>query len=165
MKTSEKRYVEHTFAPIVDKDCVTLILGSVPSVKSMQAQFYYMHPQNRFWKVLSALFAIDFVEMDNDGKRKALLERHIALYDSVFACNIVGSSDGKISDIVMSDIPKLLTGSEISRIFCNGAQSFDLLVGAFPELKSMTTKLPSTSPANAIFSLEKLTEKWKVIIE
>lgn len=159
------RHVEHTFPPVVNAECRVLLLGSVPSVRSMQAGFYYMHPQNRFWRVLEELLHEPFPSLSVAGRTERLLLHHVALYDSVFACDIVGSSDSKVKNIVPADIPGLLHGTKITRIFCNGARSYAELMRAHPSLAERTTALPSTSPANAAFSLERLTDAWRVILE
>ena len=161
----QNRHVKHPFGAVIDRDCKILILGSVPSVKSVENNFYYMHPKNRFWKVLSALLGEDLYSADIPSRKRVLLAHNIALYDSVEECDISGSSDSKISNVIPADIPKLIDGTNISRIFCNGAASYANLLKYHPQLEPITTKLPSTSPANAACSLEKLIEHWKTIIK
>ena len=159
------RHIKHPFPAVVDSKSRILILGSVPSIKSVENNFYYMHPKNRFWKVLSAIFGVDLYSATVDERISFLLENKIALYDSVEECNIEASKDSAISNVVPADIPSLVAKSEISLIFCNGKASLYYLLSAYPEYESITTLLPSTSPANAQFSLEKLIEAWKVIIK
>ena len=159
------RHVKHPFPAVVDSKSRILILGSVPSIKSVENNFYYMHPKNRFWKVLSAIFGVDLYSATVDERISFLLENKIALYDSVEECDIEASKDSAISNVVPADIPSLVAKSEISHIFCNGKASLYYLLSAYPEYESITTLLPSTSPANAQFSLEKLIEAWKVIIK
>lgn len=161
----QNRHVRHPFAAVVDGKCKTLILGSVPSVKSVENSFYYMHPKNRFWRVLSALLGTDLYSADIETRKRTLLAHGIALYDSVEECDIAGSSDSKISGVIPADIPGLIEGTEIMRIFCNGAASYTLLLKYHPQLEPMTVKLPSTSPANASCSLEELIETWKIIVQ
>lgn len=159
------RHIKHPFPAVVDSKSRILILGSVPSIKSVENNFYYMHPKNRFWKVLSAIFGVDLYSANVDERISFLLENKIALYDSVEECDIEASKDSAISNVVPADIPSLVAKSEISHIFCNGKASLYYLLSAYPEYESITTLLPSTSPANAQFSLEKLIEAWKVIIK
>lgn len=159
------RHIKHPFPAVVDSKSRILILGSVPSIKSVENNFYYMHPKNRFWKVLSAIFGVDLYSATVDERISFLLKNKIALYDSVEECDIEASKDSAISNVVPADIPSLVAKSEISHIFCNGKASLYYLLSAYPEYESITTLLPSTSPANAQFSLEKLIEAWKVIIK
>lgn len=159
------RHIKHPFPAVVDSKSRILILGSVPSIKSVENNFYYMHPKNRFWKVLSAIFGVDLYSATVDERISFLLEHKIALYDSVEECDIEASKDSAISNVVPADIPSLVAKSEILHIFCNGKASLYYLLSAYPEYESITTLLPSTSPANAQFSLEKLIEAWKVIIK
>lgn len=159
------RHIKHPFPAVVDSKSRILILGSVPSIKSVENNFYYMHPKNRFWKVLSAIFGVDLYSATVDERISFLLEHKIALYDSVEECDIEASKDSAISNVVPADIPSLVAKSEISHIYCNGKASLHYLLSAYPEYEGITTLLPSTSPANAQFSLEKLIEAWKVILE
>lgn len=159
------RHIKHPFPAVVDSQSRILILGSVPSIKSVENNFYYMHPKNRFWKVLSAIFGVDLYSATVDERISFLLENKIALYDSVEECDIEASKDSAISNVVPADIPSLVAKSEISHIFCNGKASLYYLLSPYPQYESITTLLPSTSPANAQFSLEKLIEAWKVIIK
>lgn len=159
------RHVKHPFPAVVDSESKILVLGSVPSVKSVEHDFYYMHPQNRFWRVLSRLFGQDFTLMSKQDKILTLCRLHIALYDSVEECDILSSKDSAISNVVPADIRKIMQDTKISRIFCNGKASYAYLVKYHPELAEKTLALPSTSPANAQYSLEKLTDEWKVILD
>ena len=159
----QNRHVKHPFGAVIDNECKILILGSVPSVKSVENNFYYMHPKNRFWKVMSALLGVDLYSADIDTRKRVLLSHGIALYDSVEECDISGSSDSKISNVIPADIPKLIKNTKISHIFCNGAASYANLLKYHPQLEAITTKLPSTSPANAACSLEKLIEAWRTL--
>ncbi|MDE5601067.1 MAG: DNA-deoxyinosine glycosylase [Clostridia bacterium] len=158
------RHVKHPFAPIIDKHCRVLLLGSVPSVKSVENEFYYMHPQNRFWKLMSYLLNEDFVSADIRTRTTLLLKHNIALYDSVEECDIEGSSDTKIKNVIPSDIPSFLEIADIQHIFCNGAASYQYLTKFYPEYQSIATKLPSTSPANAKYTIPMLADEWNVIL-
>ncbi len=116
----QARHIKHPFPAIIDSSSKILILGSVPSLKSVEGNFYYMHPSNRFWKVLSNLFNVDLYAMNVSGRTRFLLEHNIALYDSVEECDILGSSDAHISNAIIANIPSLLAKSQIKHIFCNG---------------------------------------------
>lgn len=159
------RHVKHPFPAVVDSESKILVLGSVPSVKSVEHDFYYMHPQNRFWRVLSRLFGQDFTLMSKQDKILTLCRLHIALYDSVEECDVLSSKDSAISNVVPADIRKIMQDTKISRIFCNGKASYAYLVKYHPDLAEKTLALPSTSPANAQYSLERLTDEWKVILD
>lgn len=161
----QNRHIKHPFGAVIDKNCKIIILGSVPSVKSVEGNFFYMHPKNRFWVVMSALLGTDLYNADIKIRTKTLISRNIALYDSVEECDIMGSSDSKISNVIPADIPALMTGTGISHIFCNGAASYNYLVKFHPQLAKMTVKLPSTSPANAACSLERLIGEWAIILD
>jgi hypoxanthine-DNA glycosylase len=159
----QERHVKHPFPAVIDSQSRILILGSVPSVKSVENNFYYMHPQNRFWRVLGALFGQNLYLSATDARKSFLLEHKIALYDSVEECDIQGSSDTKITNVVPADIPALMAKSKIAKIFCNGAASYGYLMKFHPELETITLKLPSTSPANAQFKFERLVELWEPV--
>lgn len=138
------------FPPYYNKDSRVLILGSFPSVRSREVNFYYGHKQNRFWQVLSDIFC-EPLPIDTEEKKELLRRHNIALWDMVTECDIVGSMDKDIKDPVIADIPGLLTLIPCEKIFCNGATSYNLLTKNYPDLIPMTTKLPSTSPANGRF--------------
>ncbi len=155
------RHVKHPFPPVIDEDCTTLILGSVPSVKSVENNFYYMHPQNRFWRVLSLIYGVDLHTASIDERKEFLLAHHIAMYDSVEECDINASKDTDIKNVVPADIAGLVKSSKICRILCNGKASYNYFVKYNPALAHIATALPSTSPANAQFSLERLVKEWE----
>lgn len=140
------------FEPVFDENSRILILGSFPSVKSRAEGFYYGNPQNRFWKILCDFFQEPLATVAE--KREFLLRRKIALWDVVTSCEIVGSSDASIRKETVADIPALLQASSVRSILCNGAKSYALLCQHYPNLLSMSRKLPSTSPANPRFSRE-----------
>ena len=161
----QKRHVKHPFGPVITNEARILILGSVPSLKSVQFGFYYMHPQNRFWKTLGILLDEELYDAPISVRKDILNIRGVALYDSVEECDIESSSDSAISNVVPADLPALIHGTKIARVFCNGNASY-LYAGKYhPELAEINTKLPSTSPANAAFSFERLCDEWKVILE
>lgn len=157
--------VLHEIKPVYDKDSRILILGSFPSVKSRESGFFYGHPQNRFWKVLAGLLQVKVPETI-DEKKLMLLEHHIAVWDVIASCRITGSSDSSIKDVIPNDFTWMLSHSHIERIFSNGAASWKLYEKyVFQKTGIQAKKLPSTSPANAAYSLEKLQECWRGILE
>ncbi|MBQ3394613.1 MAG: DNA-deoxyinosine glycosylase [Oscillospiraceae bacterium] len=165
MKKTGYTHVVHTFGPVYDRDSRILILGSVPSVKSREKGFYYGHPQNRFWKVMSALLKEEMPD-DNEGKREVLLRHGIALYDTVYSCDISGSSDSTIRNVVPSDLSRIIEESGIERLFCNGKTSGALFQRYQRDsLKMEAVVLPSTSPANAAWTLDMLIDAWSIIKE
>ena len=164
MNPSEQRVV-HPFGPLFGPESWILILGSFPSVKSRQQNFFYGHPQNRFWKVIAALF-----DRDPPGtipeKKDLILGHHLALWDSIASCVITGSSDASIRDVRANDLRIILDHAPIERIYCNGRKSHEMYEKyILPELGRKAECLPSTSPANAQWSLEKLIAAWSVIKE
>ena len=156
--------LSHPFPPLYDKDSKVLILGSFPSVKSREAMFFYGHPQNRFWKVIAALYGEPVPQ--NIPEKKALILGHgLALWDSIASCEIKGSSDASIINAVPTDLSEILRNSAVERIFCNGSKSYDMYRRyQLPLTGIEAVKLPSTSPANAARSLEALIEAWKIIL-
>lgn len=160
----ETANIIHPFPPLFGENSKTLILGSFPSVKSREAMFFYGHPQNRFWKVLAVIFN-EKIPQNIEEKKKLVLDNNLALWDSIHSCTITGSSDSSIKDVVANDIGEIIRNSKIDRIFCNGALSHKMYMKyIFPDTGIKAVKLPSTSPANAACSLEKLVEEWKTII-
>lgn len=157
---AEYQHICHTFRPVYDGNSKILILGSLPSVKSREAGFYYGHPQNRFWKVLAALLSCSVPETIEEKKRMLLTHR-VAVWDVIESCDIIGSSDSSIKNVVPADIGRLLERADIGRIFANGKKAESLYQKyIFPKTKVPVTALPSTSPANAACSLDKLVEVW-----
>lgn len=156
----EYQHISHEFGPVYDERSEILILGSFPSVKSREVQFYYGHPQNRFWKVLSYILKTE-IPQTIEEKKSMLLEHHIALWDVIESCSIVGSSDTSIKDVVVNDFSEILAGSQIKKIYVNGTKAHDLYHKyAEKQTGIKAIKLPSTSPANAAWKLERLCEAW-----
>lgn len=153
--------VYHNIPPVFDEGCRTLVLGSFPSVKSREGAFFYHHPQNRFWRVLAAVFHAAVPESIPE-KRALLLTNHVALWDVLFACEITGSSDASIKNAVVNDFSALLKTAEIERICTNGQAAHKLYQRyAADKIDLPEIVLPSTSPANAAWSLPRLTDAWR----
>ena len=167
---------KNCFEPIFDKNCKILILGSIPSLKSIENNFYYMHPQNQFWKILDAVFyneekrftkvvdeyRLNKCENNREEIKKLLLENHIALFDVIHNCEGEGSLDINIdSKSIITNKDKIEEILKItSRVFLNGEKSYTLFIKIFPTLKTSAIRLPSTSPANTMKYEEKLKE-WQ----
>ena len=150
----------HPIAPVWDEHSRVLILGSFPSVKSREDGFFYGHPQNRFWRLLAAIFDED-IPLDIPAKKAFLLQHHIALWDVIASCEIEGSSDATIKNAVPVDIAKVLDLAPIMRVICNGALAGKLYKKYLQPLTGIdATVLPSTSPANAAWSLDRLQKVW-----
>ena len=155
----------HPFPPVYDAESEILILGSFPSVKSREIMFYYGHPQNRFWRVLAAVYNAD-VPLNTDEKTRFLLKHHIALWDVLASCEITGSADSSIKNAVPNDLSVILSRADIRRIYTNGKTSEKYYKRFSEELTGRgSVCLPSTSPANAVWSLDRLIGAWKVIAE
>lgn len=162
-KTYDFDMITHPIPPLYDKNSKILILGSFPSVKSREAGFFYGHPQNRFWKVLAAVFE-DEVPLTIDEKKKFLLKNHIALWDVIQSCEIEGSSDSTIKNVQPNDLKVIFDNADIAGIFVNGKTSEKYYKKYIePKLGVRAVCLPSTSPANAAWSIEKLTEAWRQV--
>ena len=158
-------HIIHPIPPLYNENSRILILGSLPSVKSREQQFFYGHPQNRFWPLLAALLK-EPTPVSIEEKRELALKHHIALWDTIYSCDIIGSSDSSIRNVVPTDLSQVISCSKISRIFCNGktsARYFQKYQGKMLQMEALT--LPSTSPANAAWSLEKLMAEWDIITE
>lgn len=153
----------HPFLPVFNNKSQILILGSFPSVKSREGEFYYHHPQNRFWKIISTLLQ---KELPNsiEEKKELLLRGGIAVWDVIKSCEIVGSSDSSIRNVVSNDISAILNIADIKCIIANGATAERLYKKyTFPVTGREIRKLPSTSPANAAYSIHKLIGEWSYI--
>lgn len=156
----EYQHVSHTFEPVFDNSSRILILGSFPSVKSREGEFYYHNPQNRFWKVIAALTG-ESVPSSIEAKKRMLLKHHIAIWDVIASCDIIGSSDSSIKNVVPADIGIILQKAPVQQIFANGDKAYKLYKKyCQPETGREAVKLSSSSPANAANSLEKLIVMW-----
>lgn len=156
-------HVSHDFEPVFDENSKVLILGIFPSVKSRENQFYYGHPQNRFWKVIAGLTESE-VPQTIEEKKKLLLEHGIAIWDVIESCDIIGSSDSSIKNVVPADIERVVANSKIQNIYANGGTA-KKLYEKYSQKKTgrEIIGLPSTSPANAAYSLERLLECWQEV--
>lgn len=159
----KEQHITHSISPVWDKNSKVLILGSFPSVKSRENGFFYGHNQNRFWKVISAVFDCHVPETIEE-KKLLLLQNGVALWDVIASCDIAGSADSSIKNAKPNDILPIIMKSKITAVFVNGNTAAKLYEKyLFPETKIKATVLPSTSPANARFTLEMLIERWRVI--
>lgn len=158
-----REFQTHTFEPVFDSDSQILILGTFPSVKSRENNFYYGHPQNRFWRVLSEILETE-IPHSIDEKKQMLLSHYIAIWDVVKSCEISNSADSTIKSVIANDFEEILSKAEIKTIYANGKTAeklYNLYVKK--KIKRDITALPSTSPANAAFSLERLVGDWQII--
>ena len=154
-------HVVHPFEPVYDQDSKILILGSFPSVKSREQKFFYGHPRNRFWKVLAGVLDRE-VPGTICEKKAFLLENHIAVWDVIASCEIKGSSDSSIKNAQPTDLAKIIAESKVERIFVNGQTAGRMYAKYQEKMLGMKARvLPSTSPANAAFSTEKLIQIWQ----
>lgn len=154
-------HVVHPFEPVYDQDSKILILGSFPSVKSREQKFFYGHPRNRFWKVLAGVLDRE-VPGTICEKKAFLLENHIAVWDVIASCEIKGSSDSSIKNAQPTDLAKIIAESKVERIFVNGQTAGRMYAKYQEKMLGMKARvLPSTSPANAAFSTEKLIQIWR----
>lgn len=163
MANTEYNTIIHPIPPFYDRSSKILILGSFPSIKTREYGFFYGHKQNRFWRVLSVVFDEEIID-DIERKKEFLLKHNIALWDSIYSCDIIGSSDSSIKNVVATDLSPIVSGSYVNKIFCNGTTSYKY----FHQLSEKKLgingiRLPSTSPANASYSLERLIDEWRIV--
>ena len=151
--------VEHTFKPIYSKDSKILILGSIPSVVSREDNFYYAHPKNRFWKIISKIYN-EKIPTTKEEKTKLILNNNLAIYDVIKSCDIEGSADSSIKNVKLNNLDLLIQKSKIEKIIFNGNKAYELYNKYETNKFSNTKVLPSTSPANARYSFEKLYKMW-----
>ena len=156
--------ITHTFEPVYNADTKILILGTFPSVKSREYGFYYGHPQNRFWRVLAEVTGSP-LPTDVEEKKSFLLQNKIGIWDVIKSCSIKGSDDSSITDVSANDFSKIFSETELSVVAANGAKAYELYNRyVFPSTQRKIVKLPSTSPANAAWSLERLCAAYKEVI-
>ena len=159
----------HPFKPIFDKNSKILILGSFPSVVSRKFGFYYANPQNRFWRVLAGILNTPLPK-SMDEKINFLLTHRIAIYDAAISCEIKGSSDAKMTAVVPANLEPIFKTANITQVYANGGKAHEicekyLKTQILNATSEESVKLPSTSPANANFSFERLVQEWTVVAE
>ena len=152
----------HPIPPVFDENSKILILGSFPSVKSREARFFYGHPQNRFWKTLAAVLNAECPSAVGE-KKDFLLSHKIAVWDVIKSCEISGSADSSIRNAEPNDLARIFGAADIKAVFANGGTAYRLYKKYNPAPDAL--RLPSTSPANAAFSLERLIGEWKIILK
>ena len=157
----EASHIIHPIPPTYDSHSEVLILGSFPSIKSREMKYFYGHPQNRFWRVMAAVFE-EPVPMSVEERHAFLIRNHVAAWDVIASCTITGSSDSSIRDVVVNDLSEILKTAPIRRIYVNGRKAEEFYK---KYTQGMTGRaaicLPSTSPANAAWSLERLIPAWQ----
>lgn len=157
--------VVHPIEPFYRADSEVLILGSFPSVKSREEGFFYAHPQNRFWRLLAALFKAE-IPRTIDDKEKLLADNHVALWDVIHSCEINGSSDSSITNVVVNDLSEILEKTHVTNIYVNGHKAYNLYKKYLEKRTGFSAEcLPSTSPANAVMTFEELYDSWSRIIK
>ena len=157
--------LQHPIPPVFDADSRLLILGSFPSVKSRAEGFFYGHPQNRFWRVVAAVFG-EPVPQSVAEKKAFLLRNRVALWDVIRSCEINGSSDASIRSVRANDLRVILDAADIRAIYVNGKTALHYYREyTEPTIGRPAICLPSTSPANAAWSVERLLTAWKQIAE
>lgn len=155
--------IKHPFEPLYNENSKILILGSFPSVKSREQMFFYGHPQNRFWRVTAKVLD-ERVPADIEKKRDFLLSNNIALWDVIASCDIEGSADSTIKNVIANDLTPILDSADIRGIFVNGKTAYRYFKKyTEPAIGRGAVCLPSTSPANAAWSVERLVSEWSVI--
>jgi len=155
----------HNIDPLFDESSKILILGSFPSVKSREMKFFYGHPQNRFWKIISSLYD-EKVPVTIEEKKKLILKNHLALWDVIASCDITGSSDSSIRNVKANDLNLILNNVKIEKICVNGKTAEKLYRKYLEEdTGRKAVYLPSSSPANAAYSLEELIRIWGDILK
>ena len=158
-----RQMIQHPFPPLYNHESRILILGSFPSVKSREQMFFYGHPQNRFWKVVAAVME-DAVPETIEEKKDFLYRNHIALWDVIASCDITGSSDASIKNVATNNLLPIFEAADIEAVYTNGGKSYEMYQRyQFPLTGREAIKLPSTSPANAAWSVERLIGAWRVI--
>ena len=163
------RIQTHPFKPIFDKNSKILVLGSFPSVVSRKFGFYYANPQNRFWRVLAGILNAPLPK-SMDEKINFLLAYRIAIYDAAISCEIKGSSDAKMTAVTPANLEPIFKTANITQVYANGGKAYEICKKYLEDeilkaTKNVVIKLPSTSPANAKFSIDKLASEWSAIAE
>lgn len=161
----EYEHIIHPFEPVYSESSKILILGSFPSVKSREQKFFYGHPQNRFWKVMSSVL-MEPLPQTIEEKKQMLTQHDIAVWDVIYSCDIIGSSDSSIKNATPTELASLVRKTQIKHIFCNGKTAGKLYEKYQENIVGIpAVTLLSTSPANAAFSVERLIAEWKNALE
>ena len=160
---ADYQHISHGFEPVFDERSHVLVLGSFPSVLSRENRFYYGNPQNRFWRVMAAVLGEPVPETgDIEGKRAMLLSHGVALWDVIESCDVRGSSDASIKNVVPADVARITRAAPVRSVICNGGTAGRLYRRWLEGITGLpAVVLPSTSPANAAWSLERLTACWR----
>ena len=162
----ERIAVTHTIPPVFDTTSRVLILGSFPSPKSREVGFFYGHPQNRMWRVLARVLGEETVPQSTAERAEFLLRHHIAMWDVIESCTIVGASDSSIRDVVPNDLSRILSVAPIRAVFTTGAKaSLYYKRYQFATAWPSARQLPSTSGANAVWSLERLVDAYQIVAD
>lgn len=167
MHTEKNKYLTiiHPLEPLYNYESKILILGSFPSVKTREYGFFYGHPQNRFWPLMEILFG-EKLSREIEERKTFLYKHKIAVYDSIFKCDIIGSSDASIKNVVPSDLTPIVEKANIGQVFLNGGTSYKYYKKYHANILGIDgIRLPSTSPANARFTVDNLTKRWKLIMD
>lgn len=183
MPVSDEGYqhIEHGLEPVFDQHSRVLVLGSFPSVLSRANAFYYGNPQNRFWRVMAACLGVPVPPNEGDSlasgepatldasvaaKRAMLLNGGVALWDVIESCDIKGSSDASIKNVVPARVELITSNASIEQVICNGGTAGHLYKRYLQERTCLpAVVLPSTSPANAAWRLERLVERWREAVD
>lgn len=156
--------IVHPLKPLYNEESKILILGSFPSIKTREYGFFYGHPQNRFWPIMEELFNTK-LSTDIDERREFILKNKIAMYDSIFQCDIIGSSDASIQNVIPSDLSEIFAKAKIEKVYCNGATSHKYYKKYHEKKYGIkAVALPSSSPANARYRIEDLVRVWSQIL-
>lgn len=161
---NEYTHVKQQFEIICNEKSEILILGSFPSVKSREVGFYYMNPNNRFWRILSIIYDENLNIASKSDKIQFFYKNKLALYDVIEECDIICSYDSSIKNVKYLNIEKIMKETNIKKILCNGTKAYELFVNRFVEYKDITFKLPSTSSANARMKENELIDKWREML-
>ena len=168
-KNKDSTHVIHPFAPVYSSTSKILILGTIPSPSSRKNEFYYMHPQNRFWLVMQKIFDVEFKFKNNEGpkaineRKQFLLNHDIAMWDVIKSCDIIGAGDSSIKNAKENDFHEIFKNCNIEKVFCTGSTAFKYWkILCKDKYKVKAYYLPSTSPANQKYwNNEKLIKKKK----
>jgi hypoxanthine-DNA glycosylase len=156
----EQEILNHPFKPIVFNDTQILILGSFPSIKSFENNFYYAHPRNQFWKILEAVTG--YPVNNRDQKIWLLKECKLGVWDMISSCQRDNSLDSSLEDEVVNDIPALLEMyPSIVKIAFTGKKAQALFETHFSYLETERVYLPSPSPAYAAMTVEEKAAQYR----